>query len=62
VSSLQGTGAAGLTEFDLTRVTCRRGAVHNGRLFELLRRFRTAELVDSSTLPRLAVDNHSGLR
>jgi hypothetical protein len=29
---------------------------------ELLRGFRTADLVDSSTLPRLAVDNHSGLR
>jgi len=29
---------------------------------ELPRGFRTAELVDSSTLPRLAVDNHSGLR
>jgi DNA replication protein DnaC len=28
----------------------------------LLRGFRTAELVDSSTLPGLAVDNHSGLR
>ena len=28
----------------------------------LLRRFRTAELVDSSTLPRLAADNHSGPR
>ncbi|WP_197515664.1 helix-turn-helix domain-containing protein [Arthrobacter sp. U41] len=31
-------------------------------LIGLLRGFRTAELVDSSTLPRLAVDNHSGLR
>jgi hypothetical protein len=30
--------------------------------YELLRGFRTAELVDSSTLPRLAVDNNSGLR
>jgi hypothetical protein len=29
---------------------------------ELPRRFRTAELVDSSKLPRLAVDNHSGIR
>ncbi|HZJ07609.1 MAG TPA: acyltransferase [Nocardioidaceae bacterium] len=29
---------------------------------ELPRGFRTAELVDSSTLPGLAVDNHSGLR
>jgi hypothetical protein len=29
---------------------------------ELPRGFRTAELVDSSTLPRLAVDNRSGLR
>lgn len=29
---------------------------------ELLRGFRTAELVNSSTLPRLAVDNHSGHR
>jgi glucose-1-phosphate cytidylyltransferase len=28
----------------------------------LLRGFRTAELVDSFMLPRLAVDNHSGLR
>lgn len=27
---------------------------------ELPRAFRTAELVDSSTLPLLAVDNHSG--
>ncbi|MBG6054866.1 uncharacterized membrane protein (DUF106 family), partial [Salinibacterium sp. CAN_S4] len=31
-------------------------------LFGLLRGFRTAELVDSSTLPGLAADNHSGLR
>ncbi len=30
--------------------------------YELPRGFRTAELVDSSTLPVLAVDNHSGLR
>ncbi|WP_370292456.1 IS3 family transposase, partial [Cryobacterium sp. TMT2-10] len=30
--------------------------------YELPRRFRTAELVFSSTLPGLAVDNHSGLR
>jgi hypothetical protein len=29
---------------------------------EPLRGFRTAELVNSSTLPRLAVDDHSGLR
>jgi hypothetical protein len=29
---------------------------------ELPRGFRTAELVDCSTLPALAVDNHSGLR
>ncbi|MDH6236415.1 hypothetical protein H4V99_001160 [Cryobacterium sp. CG_9.6] len=28
---------------------------------ELPRAFRTAELVDSSTLPMLAADNHSGL-
>jgi hypothetical protein len=32
------------------------------RKCELPRGFRTAELVDSSTLPVLAVDNHSGLR
>ena len=30
--------------------------------FGLLRGFRTAELVDFSTLPGLAADNHSGLR
>ncbi|MET4706095.1 RHS repeat-associated protein, partial [Frigoribacterium sp. UYMn621] len=34
----------------------------NGSGIGLLRGFRTAELVDSSTLPGLAADNHSGLR
>ncbi|WP_334593642.1 hypothetical protein, partial [Salinibacterium sp. CAN_S4] len=34
----------------------------NNQRYGLLRGFRTAELVDSSTLPGLAADNHSGLR
>ena len=38
------------------------GADSGSRSCGLLRGFRTAELVVSSTLPRLAVDNHSGLR
>jgi YD repeat-containing protein len=60
----QSTTAAFNPTNSLTKVTspASGGAGITGGETELPRGFRTAELVNSSTLPVLAVDNHSGLR
>ena len=47
---------------DRAKANLKQAAENVKDAFGLPRGFRTAELMDSSTLPGLAVDNHSGLR